>query len=97
VPQDWMKLVNGHITFLANPKYTPRVNTTSASAIYLSEDVKTEKRISILRVKDPYLAYTRALRIFLSGENRRAVHSSYAVIDPSARSLQKVSLLLRQS
>src|ERR1044072_4157649 len=54
----------GHVTFLSNPRYTPRVNTTSASAIYLAEDVKTDKDISILRVKDPYLAYTRALRVF---------------------------------
>ena len=28
----------GHVTFLANPRYTPRVNTTRASAIYLGED-----------------------------------------------------------
>src|ERR1043166_5755266 len=54
----------GHVTFLANPRYTPRVNSTRASAIYLSEEATTEKQIAILRVKDPYLAYTRALRIF---------------------------------
>src|SRR5215510_5960044 len=54
----------GHVTFLANPRYTPRVNTTAASAIYLADDVKTDRDISVLRVKDPYLAYTRALRIF---------------------------------
>ncbi len=35
----------GQVTFLANPRYTPRVNTTLASAIYLSEDVQIEKRI----------------------------------------------------
>ena len=28
--------VEGHVTFLANPRYTPQVNTTRASAIYLS-------------------------------------------------------------
>src|ERR1044072_6175837 len=54
----------GHITFLANPRYTPRVNTTRAAAIYLSEEAATDRDIAILRVKDPYLAYTRALRIF---------------------------------
>ena len=46
----------GHVTFLANPRYTPRVNTTHASAIYLSEEAQTERQIAILRVKDPYLA-----------------------------------------
>ena len=44
----------GHVTFLANPRYTPRVNTTRASAIFLSEDHITERPIAILRAKDPY-------------------------------------------
>jgi UDP-3-O-[3-hydroxymyristoyl] glucosamine N-acyltransferase len=75
----------GHVTFLANPKYTPRVNTTRASAIYLSEDVTTDRRIAILRVKDPYLAYTRALRIFYPEPEFQAFIHPTAVIDPSAR------------
>lgn len=75
----------GHVTFLANPKYTPRVNTTRASAIYLSEDAATERQIAILRVKDPYLAYTRALRIFYpEPEFQPFIHPS-AVIDPTAQ------------
>ncbi len=82
----------GHITFLANPKYTPRVNTTSASAIYLAEDVKTEKDISILRVKDPYLAYTRALRIFYPEKTPAPFIHPTAVIDPSARVAKGVSI-----
>ena len=75
----------GHVTFLANPRYTPRVNTTRASAVYLSEEATTERQIAILRVKDPYLAYTRALRIFFpEPEFRASIHPS-AVIDPSAQ------------
>src|ERR1044072_4597761 len=75
----------GHVTFLANPRYTPRVNTTRASAIYLSEDTQTERQIAILRVKDPYLAYARALRIFNpEAELEPFMHPS-AVIDPTAR------------
>ena len=54
----------GHVTFLANPRYTPKVNTTKASAIYLSETAPIEKQMPVLRAKDPYLAYTRALRLF---------------------------------
>ena len=54
----------GEVTFLSNPRYTPRVNNTNASAIYLAEDAKVERRIAVLRTKDPYLAYTRALRVF---------------------------------
>jgi UDP-3-O-[3-hydroxymyristoyl] glucosamine N-acyltransferase len=75
----------GHVTFLANPKYTPRVNTTRASAIYLSEDVNTDRQIAILRVKDAYLAYTRALRIFYPEPEFQASIHPTAVIDPSAQ------------
>jgi len=74
----------GHVTFLANPRYTPRVNTTRASAIYLSEEAQTDRQMAILRVKDPYLAYTRALRIFNpEAELEPFVHPS-AVISKSA-------------
>jgi UDP-3-O-[3-hydroxymyristoyl] glucosamine N-acyltransferase len=82
----------GHITFLANPRYTPRVNTTRASAIFLSEDAQTDRSIAILRAKDPYLAYTRALRIFHpEPELEPFIHSS-AVIDPSARVATRVAI-----
>ena len=82
----------GHVTFLANPRYTPRVNATRASAIYLSEEATTDKSISILRVKDPYLAYTRALRVFHpEAELEPFIHPA-AVIDPSARIAARVAI-----
>jgi UDP-3-O-[3-hydroxymyristoyl] glucosamine N-acyltransferase len=56
---------HGEITFLANPKYTPQVKETKASAIFLNETEQIERAdIAVLRTKDPYLAYTRALRLF---------------------------------
>jgi UDP-3-O-[3-hydroxymyristoyl] glucosamine N-acyltransferase len=82
----------GHVTFLANPRYTPRVNTTRASAIYLSEEAQTEKAISILRVKDPYLAYTRALRIFYPEPELEPLIHPTAVIDPSAQIAERVAI-----
>jgi UDP-3-O-[3-hydroxymyristoyl] glucosamine N-acyltransferase len=82
----------GHVTFLANPRYTPRVNTTRASAIYLSEDTPVERDIAILRVKDAYLAYTRALRIFHPEPQLEPhIHPS-AVIDPTARIAAHVAI-----
>ena len=82
----------GHVTFLANPRYTPRVNSTRASAIYLSEEAQTDRQIAILRVKDPYLAYTRALRIFNpEADLEPFVHPS-AVIDPTARVAKRVAI-----
>lgn len=55
----------GDVTFLANPKYTPQIAATKASAIFLNEGVAIERTdIAILRAKDAYLAYSRALRAF---------------------------------
>lgn len=82
----------GQVTFLANPRYTPRVNSTQASAIYLSENAPIERDLPVLRAADPYLAYTRALRLF-NPETRLspAIHES-AVIDSSARIAPNVSI-----
>lgn len=80
----------GAVTFLANPRYTPSVNTTQASAIYLSEDARIDRDIPVLRAANPYLAYTRALRLFHPEPDFvAAVHES-AVIDPSAQVAQNV-------
>ena len=80
----------GDVSFLANPRYTPKVNTTQASAIYLSEDAPIERKIPVLRAKNPYLAYTRALRLFHpEPEFVSSVHES-AVIDPSAEVAENV-------
>lgn len=76
---------SGDVTFLSNPRYTPRVNRTRASAIYLSEDARIERVIPVLRAGNPYLAYTRALRLFHPEPVfAPAIHES-AVIDASAR------------
>ena len=76
--------------FLANPRYTPRVNTTLASAIYLAEAAKIDKKIPVLRAKDPYLAYTRALRLFHPEPEFAAFVHESAVIDPSATVAENV-------
>ncbi len=75
----------GDITFLANPKYTPQIAATEASAIFLNEGVEAGRDdIAILRAKDAYLAYTRALRLFHPEKSvKSAVHPS-AVIDETA-------------
>jgi UDP-3-O-[3-hydroxymyristoyl] glucosamine N-acyltransferase len=84
----------GQITFLANPKYTPQVNETRASAIFLSKDVKIERPdIAILRAPDAYVAYTLALREFHpTPEITPFIHKS-VVIDDSAVIDKNVELL----
>lgn len=75
----------GEITFLANPKYTPRVATTNASAIYLSEGVEIERNdIAVLRAKDAYLARAHALRLFFPVEKAKQFVHPTAVIDATA-------------
>ena len=76
----------GQVTFLANPRYTPRVKTTNASAIYLGVGVDAGRNdIVVLRAKDPYLAYTRALRIFHPEPSFEPFIHPSAVIDPTAK------------
>ncbi|HEX5873741.1 MAG TPA: LpxD N-terminal domain-containing protein, partial [Pyrinomonadaceae bacterium] len=43
----------GHVTFLANPRYTPRVQTTRASAVYLAEGSEAGRDdIAVLHARD---------------------------------------------
>jgi UDP-3-O-[3-hydroxymyristoyl] glucosamine N-acyltransferase len=75
----------GQVTFLSNPRYTPRVQTTRATAIYVGQGVEVGRDIAILRANDPYLAYTRALRLFHpEPEFEPSIHPA-AVIDTSAQ------------
>lgn len=74
----------GDVTFLANPRYTPRINSTKASALYLSETAEIERDIPVLRAKDPYLAYTRALRLFHPEPKFSNFIHPTAVIDQTA-------------
>jgi len=74
------------IAFLANPKYTPQIKETQASAIFLNEKETCERTdIAVLRAKDPYLAYTRALRLFNPDTEIVPMIHKTAVIDESAK------------
>lgn len=77
---------NEAVTFLANPKYTPQVADTHASAIFLGEGVAIDRTdIAVLRAKDAYLAYTLALRAFHPAPPiKPGIHPS-VVIDETAR------------
>jgi len=83
----------GEVTFLANPKYTPQIRETKASAIFLNENVSLEREdIAVLRAKDAYLAYTRALRLFFpEPEIVFSIHKT-AVIDETAKIAEAVEI-----
>jgi UDP-3-O-[3-hydroxymyristoyl] glucosamine N-acyltransferase len=76
----------GHVTFLANLRYTPRVQTTRATAVFVGEHTEVERGdIIALRARDPYLAYTRALRLFHPEPQFEPFIHPSAVVDSSAR------------
>lgn len=76
----------GQVTFLSNPRYTSRVKDTKASAIYLGKDVVIDRDdLAVLRARDPYLAYTRALRLFHPEPAFEPFIHPTAVIDPTAK------------
>ncbi|MBC7795762.1 MAG: hypothetical protein H7Z37_02690 [Pyrinomonadaceae bacterium] len=83
----------GEIAFLANPKYTPQIKTTSASAIFLNENEQIERDdITVLRSKNPYLAYTRALRIFYPEKTFEKNINRLASIHETAKIADDVSI-----
>jgi UDP-3-O-[3-hydroxymyristoyl] glucosamine N-acyltransferase len=76
----------GQVTFLSNPRYTSRVNDTAAAAIYLADDAQISRTdLAVMRAKDPYLAFTRALIAFQPQRKFELLLDSSAVIDSSTR------------
>ncbi|MGI8555148.1 MAG: LpxD N-terminal domain-containing protein, partial [Pyrinomonadaceae bacterium] len=83
----------GEITFLANPKYTPQIQTTKAGAIFLNENKKIERAdIAVLRAKNSYLAYTKALRLFNPEPEINVSMHPRAVIHPTAQVAAEVEI-----
>ena len=74
----------GQVTFLSNPRYTPKIAETGASAIFVADDVEvTRADLAVLRAKDPYVAFTRALIAFNPSPAFEAYLDPSAVIDSS--------------
>ncbi|MGH9431620.1 MAG: UDP-3-O-(3-hydroxymyristoyl)glucosamine N-acyltransferase [Terriglobia bacterium] len=72
------------LTFLANPKYARKVETTQAGAVIVGVDFQAAGR-SLLRSDNPYLAFAKAIEIFHpAGRSAAGIHPT-AVVAPSAR------------
>lgn len=52
-----------HLSFLANRKYVPQLETTRAGTVLLDRDTDAHGHTAI-RVDDPYVAFARALALF---------------------------------
>ena len=74
----------GQVTFLSNPRYTPKIAVTGASAIFVADDVEVPRAdLAVLRAKDPYVAFTRALIAFYPTPPFEPYWDPTAVIDSS--------------
>ncbi len=75
----------GQVSFLSNPKYEPQLETTAATAVIVGPKVKGHDRLTLLRAKDAYLAYQKAL-VAIHGFRKHpfaGVHPQ-AHVDPTA-------------
>ena len=52
------------VTFLANPKYTPQLQTSQAGAVLVAQDFAGHPPMPTLRVDHPYLAFAQAIELF---------------------------------
>ncbi len=77
----------GHLTFVANQKYASAAKTTHASAVLVSEDFAglPSARTAALRIKNPYLAFAKAIELFYSAPKYSPGVHSTAVIERSAK------------
>ena len=72
------------VTFVANPRYTALARTTLAAAVLVDPDFQ-EIPAATLRLKNPYLAFSRALGMFYQAPVYPAGIHPTAVIDPTAQ------------
>jgi UDP-3-O-[3-hydroxymyristoyl] glucosamine N-acyltransferase len=79
----------GDLTFFANPKYAAALRKTRASAVILADQAETAP-CAMLRTKNPYLAFARAVGIFAErwrpapGVHPSAFVAEGAVVSPDA-------------
>jgi UDP-3-O-[3-hydroxymyristoyl] glucosamine N-acyltransferase len=80
----------GDLTFVANPKYASQLSTTRASAAIVGESERVERAtpLPLVRASNPYLAFARALTLFVeptrpaAGVDRLASVAGDATIGP---------------
>ena len=74
----------GELTFVSNSKYSAAARTTRASAVIVGEDFPAIAA-AMLRAKDPYLTFARALELFHQPVRYAPGVHATAVVHASAR------------
>ena len=80
----------GHVTFLANRRYSPMLKTTCASAVLLEDGVAVERGanhnpLAALRTPNPYLAFAQAIELFYQAPSYAPGIHGTAVITKTAK------------
>jgi UDP-3-O-[3-hydroxymyristoyl] glucosamine N-acyltransferase len=74
----------GELTFVSNPKYAAAARTTRAAAVIVGEDFPAISA-PVLRSKNPYLTFARALELFHPPARYSSGIHPTAVVNPGAR------------
>jgi UDP-3-O-[3-hydroxymyristoyl] glucosamine N-acyltransferase len=74
----------GDITFLANPRYRPKLASTRASAVILGPRDRDATAIARIVSDNPYACYARTVAIFHPAKAATAGVHPTAVVDPAA-------------
>lgn len=75
----------GQLAFLSNPKYTPKLATTKASAVIVGKDFSSPTNLSLLHHSNPYLTFARAIELFYTPPSlANEIHPS-AVVSQTAK------------
>lgn len=79
--------VPGGLTFLSNPKYTPFIYTTKATAAIVNKDFVPEKPVpcTLIKVANSYIAFAQLLNFYQANKPRKVGISDKAYISPSAK------------
>lgn len=81
----------GEITFISDKKHLPRLETTQASAVIVFREIK-EAKVSLIRVENPYLAFSQVMRILVPYQKPiKGVHPS-AIVSKGVDLGKKISI-----
>ena len=81
----------GEITFIARPKYLPKLAETKASAVIVSKEIPSSPK-PLLCVGNPYLAFAKILALFSQKPYQPKGIDSHAWISPTARLGQEMTI-----
>lgn len=86
--------VSGNISFLSNPKYTPHIYTTDATAVLVNKNFNPEQEISttLIKVDDVYASLGVLLQQFGESDHGFTGISDQSIVHPTARIGANVSI-----